>query len=87
MRTTELCEYENMALNATTAPCSSSSHLLEVLQELSIVSVFGTLFALSLPVFWWLSRGEPPSLDDAIPFVSNTYQYLTDNSAFLKRAS
>ncbi|KAJ5019015.1 Cholesterol 7-alpha-monooxygenase [Colletotrichum sp. SAR 10_99] len=30
---------------------------------------------------------EPPSLPERIPYVSNTYQYLTDNHGFLKRAA
>ncbi|OLN96876.1 Cholesterol 7-alpha-monooxygenase 2 [Colletotrichum chlorophyti] len=32
-------------------------------------------------------RHEPPSLADAIPFISNTYQYMTDLQSFTKRAS
>ncbi|KAK0702256.1 cytochrome P450 [Lasiosphaeris hirsuta] len=31
-------------------------------------------------------RKEPPSLSDTIPFVSNTYQYLTNMSYFMTRA-
>ncbi|KAF4775274.1 hypothetical protein HER10_EVM0008585 [Colletotrichum scovillei] len=30
---------------------------------------------------------EPPSLPGLIPYVSNTYQYITDNSRFLERAT
>lgn len=29
---------------------------------------------------------QPPYLKEAIPFVSNTYQYFTDMGAFLDRA-
>lgn len=32
------------------------------------------------------TRKEPPWLRDTIPFVSNTWQYLTDMQGFLDRA-
>ncbi len=33
----------------------------------------------------WVTLKEPPALWDTIPFVSNTYQFLTDNGSFTKR--
>jgi len=30
---------------------------------------------------------EPPSLPDTIPFITNTFQYLTDIGHFLDRAT
>ncbi|CCF45829.1 hypothetical protein CH063_03708 [Colletotrichum higginsianum] len=32
-------------------------------------------------------ENEPPSLPGLIPYISNTYQYITDNGRFLERAS
>jgi hypothetical protein len=32
------------------------------------------------------SGREPPRLKETIPFVSNTYQYLTDMGGFMDRA-
>jgi hypothetical protein len=37
----------------------------------------------------WLSLGkmdEPPTLPDIVPFIANTYQYMTNQKSFLSRA-
>ncbi|KAK1655081.1 cytochrome P450 [Colletotrichum phormii] len=33
------------------------------------------------------SQDEPPSLPEIVPFISNTYQYMTDSKTLMKRAS
>ncbi|KAJ5113446.1 hypothetical protein N7456_001980, partial [Penicillium angulare] len=34
---------------------------------------------------WFAAWGEPPQLGDRIPFISNTFQFLTNNEKFMER--
>lgn len=50
-----------------------------------IALVAVSLFMLG-PWLWRPGSSQPPSMSDKLPFVANTYQYLTDSKTFLNRA-
>lgn len=33
------------------------------------------------------AKSEPPYLAEAVPYISNTYEFLTDMATFIKRAT
>ncbi len=48
-----------------------------------------TLFLGAATYLWWSWSGTQasvPALPDIIPYVSNTYQYMSDQTTFLSRA-
>ncbi len=51
----------------------------------------GLLGLVALSLAWVLSPGQspdqPPALFDALPYVTNTLQYMTDMRSFLDRAT
>ncbi|KAF6816753.1 hypothetical protein CPLU01_13771 [Colletotrichum plurivorum] len=65
------------------------SHLI---RDYATVSCLGWLISLAIAAsllrkVFTNKSSEPPRLPELIPYVSNAYQYLTDNSKFLQRAT
>lgn len=53
---------------------------------LSLVGI--TIFASWLvPQIRIAPKSEPPHLREAVPYISNTHEFLTDMATFLKRAT
>lgn len=59
------------------------------LEPLTSLSSFFILSLVALIAFvsWSSNSKEPPHLWGAIPFISNQYQYLTNQGKFLERAA
>jgi len=54
---------------------------------LTFIFVTLSVLALVVRVLRPASGNQPPAMSDRIPYVSNTYQYLTDMKSFMKRAT
>ncbi|KAL2877049.1 hypothetical protein SGCOL_007670 [Colletotrichum sp. CLE4] len=81
-----------MASTNASGVLGQSQGLLQSLQQHATSSIITWLLLPLLGVAFFRhvlrpKANEPPSLPGLIPYVSNTYQYITDNSRFLERAT
>ncbi len=49
--------------------------------------VIAVIVAVVARILWRSRSNGPPMLPETIPYVSNTYQYMTDMRTFLSRAA